>query len=455
LFAWRPQAFPVRLGLYIFVSMLLLSAGFILAGWVMAYRLAPERRRSESLRWLAGWSIKGIFVPAVLWAFLNLGVSWNLQPLMPEVQVAQNTGASWVPAFLRVSGVGTFVVSSYWAAVTLAWVLVRTGKSLQGEEWTNFRALCLSCCIGLLVIALPILLLGGWSLAGVGGFVLLAPAAGYAPGILRPRKMPPMYARAIAKMKFGKYTEAEWEIIRQLENREDDFDGWMMLAELYASHFNDLTEAEGTILEICGQPKVTPSQVSVALHRLADWHLSMKADPDAARRALQVVVDRLPGSHLARMAQLRMQQLPATPDEVREAQAARPIPLPALGDSLEEQTPETQVDTDQAAAAAETCVNRLQTDPNNVEAREKLARLLAEQLRQPEQGIEQVLLLFDMPDQAEVKRAEWLSLAAAWNLKYLHDQDAARGFLERLAREFPGTPQAMAARRRLQIYPGH
>src|SRR5205823_4090341 len=121
--------------------------------------------------------------------------------------------------------------------------------------------------------------------------------------------------RAIAKMKFGKYTEAEWEIIRELEKSEDDFEGWMMMAELYANHFHDLAEAEQTILEICDQPRTTLPQLSIALHRLADWHLKLACDPDAARRALQMICDRARGTHLARMAQLRLQQLPATAEE--------------------------------------------------------------------------------------------------------------------------------------------
>src|SRR5262249_17477626 len=141
---------------------------------------------------------------------------------------------------------------------------------------------------------------------------MLAPIAGYGPAIVHPKKMPPMYARAIAKTKFGKYTEAEWEIIRELEKHEDDFEGWLMMAELYANHFNDLAEAEQTILEICEQPRTTPTQLSIALHRLADWQLTRANDPDAARRALQMVSDRLPGTHLARMAQLRRNQLPDT-----------------------------------------------------------------------------------------------------------------------------------------------
>jgi len=80
-------------------------------------------------------------------------------------------------------------------------------------------------------------------------------------------------------MKFGKYSEAEWEIIRELEKAEDDLEGWMMLADLYATHFGDLAEAERTILEICDQPRLTSSQLSVALHRLADWQPEAGSGP--------------------------------------------------------------------------------------------------------------------------------------------------------------------------------
>jgi len=137
-----------------------------------------------------------------------------------------------------------------------------------------------------------------------------------------------MYSRAIARMKFGKYGEAEKEIISQLEKCEDDFEGWMMLADLYANQFDDLAGAEQTILEVCDQPRTTHSQLSIALHRLADWQLKSAGDPDVARRTLQMICDRLPGTHLARMAQLRIHQLPRTAVELRDEQTARPIPCP-------------------------------------------------------------------------------------------------------------------------------
>jgi len=65
---------------------------------------------------------------------------------------------------------------------------------------------------------------------------------------------------------------------------------------------------------------------------------------------------------------------------------------------------------------ATACVERLKLDPNNVPAREKLARIFSERLNQPERGIEQITELLNMPDQPEPKRAEWLSLSAAWHI---------------------------------------
>jgi hypothetical protein len=434
------------------MSLLVLSAVFIAMGWVMTVRLAPDRKRRAMLRWLGNWSAKGVLLPVAIWGMMNFGLSWRLQPFMPEIQAAKNSGLPWFPEWFRVAGIGLFIVSSYWATGTLIWVLISTSRGVDPEPRKDFRGLCLTCGLGLGIPALLILLLGGWSLLGMAAVVVLAPMAGYAPGILQPQKMPPMYARAIARIKFGKYREAEWEIIRELEKCEDDFEGWLMLAELYAVRYQDITEAENTILDMCDQPKIGPSQLSIALHRLAEWQLKVAGDPEAARRALQMITDRLKGTHLAHMAQLRINQLPRTARELQEQQTARPIPLPALGDQLDREENDTgpRLDRKEAAQQANSCVAQLKTDPNNVAAREKLARLFTEQLERADLGIEQIQLLLNMPDQPDGKRAEWLSLMAAWYLKHRQDTATARRFLERLIEEFPTSPQAFAARRRLQ-----
>ncbi|PWU14748.1 MAG: hypothetical protein C5B50_16635 [Verrucomicrobia bacterium] len=439
--------------LALFLALGMVSLGLAGAACVMAWRLAPARERRAQIGWLARWGAKGLVLPCAAWWLLNLGISWWLQPFMPQIQAAQNSGFPWAPEFLSVAGAGLFIVSSYWTATTLAWVVFETGRELEEEAARNFKGLCWTCILGLCLPAIVVLALGGWYTVGLAAFILLAPIAGLAPRFLgrQVTPTPPIYARAIARIKFGKYNEAEMEIIKELEKSEEDFDGWMMLAELYANHFNDLQEAEQTVLGICEQPVTSPSQLSVALHRLADWQLKTGRDPEAARRALQMICDRLPGTHLAHMAQLRIAQLPASIEELSEREHAPPIPLPALGDHFDEaaEAADSAVAIQRATEAANACVDRLNQDPDNVAAREKLARLLAEKLGQPDRGIEQLTLLFQVPGQEARRRSEWLSWIAAWHLKYRGDRVAGRAALERIVREFPDTPQAIAARQRL------
>jgi len=268
----------------IFLALFVLSAASVATAWMLSYLLIPERRHPQLLRSLIAWSVKGLLVPLAIWALMNLGLSWNLQPFMPQVQAAQNSGSDWFPEYLRVLATGLFIISTYWTSVTLSWFLIETGVGMEGDAQAQFKALCLLCFIAMVVPALVLWFFGGWPLFGLAGIAVLAPMAAYGSKILQLKKSPPIYARAIARMKFGKYSEAELEIIHELEKSEDDFDGWLMLAGLYANQFNDLAEAEKTILEICEHPNTTASQLSIALHKLANWHLQRGGNPVAARQ---------------------------------------------------------------------------------------------------------------------------------------------------------------------------
>jgi tetratricopeptide (TPR) repeat protein len=433
-----------------FSLLFLLGLGFVTFAWVTACRLSRGHERSQLQRWLISWSLKGLVVPLVIWAAMNFGLSFQLQPFMPQVQAAQSAGR-WFPAFLTYTAFGLFVISTFWTAMTLGQVVYQTGTVLEGAQRDDFRGLCWTSVIGMSIPAIIIIFLGGWFGIGLAVMAMLTPIAGYAPTILQAKKKPPMYAKAIARMKFGKYAEAEEEVIRQLENCEDDFEGWLMLADLYANHFNDLPEAEQTILEICDQPRTNPSQLSIALHRLADWHLKLAGDPDAARRALLMICDRLPGTHLARVARLRAENLPRTAEEWREQQQNKPIHLPALGDPLDDDGTASAptINPAEAAKRANQLSKRLGEDPNDVATREELARVFADQLGRADAAIEQVNLLLDMPDQPPEKRAHWLGLIATWHLRHRHDADAAREVLEKLIHEYPNTALAFTARRRL------
>jgi hypothetical protein len=260
------------------------------------------------------------------------------------------------------------------------------------------------------------------------------------------KKRAPGYSRAVARIKFGKYQAAEVEVLRELEQCPDDFAGWMILADLYANHFHDLPEADRTTRELCQQSNLTGVQISVALHRLADWHLKGDADPVSARNALEEICRLLPESHFARMARLRIQQLPASRAEYLEKKKPKTFKLPAVGDDFDHHpAPAPEPDPAQARSLADHCVEKLRRDPNDVAVRERFAILLAERLGEADVAIEQLELLLAMPDQPEAKSAEWLALMATWQDKFRAAHDASRRTLERLIRLHPRSPQAFAA----------
>src|SRR5262245_9575323 len=117
----------------------LICPGFACAtgAWLMTFRLSPEANRPRLRSWLLGWSLKGVLLPLTLWALMNIGFSWNLPPFMPEIQAAQNSGTGWSEEFFHVAAVGIFVVTSYWAVITLGWVLFSSLSILDDERRRN------------------------------------------------------------------------------------------------------------------------------------------------------------------------------------------------------------------------------------------------------------------------------------------------------------------------------
>ena len=195
-----------------------MSAALVGAAWVMTLRLVPEQARAERVRWLLLWSVKGLLVPLIIWAVMNVGISWNLQPFMPQVQAAQNSGKGWAGAFFRVLLAGLLIISSFWTAATLGWALVQAVAGIEGEVRANFRALCWTCFVGMGLPALGSVVFRRLADARPGRYRRCSPRSRATRRLsFATKKRPPVYARAIARMKMGKYTEAEWEIIQELE----------------------------------------------------------------------------------------------------------------------------------------------------------------------------------------------------------------------------------------------
>ena len=412
---------------------------------------ALEAEGTPAQRRFLIWTGKGLLLPIVFWFVVNCGALPGLPGFLPEVAIARSRGGSWLSLLWNSSGPPVFAVSSFWTAVTFGWLLVQL--AFQATDRGELARQCGFFSLFLVPVASLIVHAAGLGGLGFALLVWLVPIVHFTLPLAHKKKIPPSYARAIARIKFGKYKDAELEVLHELEKCVEDFDGWLMLAELYARHFHDLPEADRTIRELCSQPNVTGIQISLALHRLADWHLDLGADPLSARSAFAEICQRWPGTHFARMAQLRINQQPASREHLLEQRKPKTFRLPALRDDLDAapaaQTAE--MSPSEVKALADKCVEKLRRNPNDVAARERFAILLAEQLGKVDLAIEQLELLLAMPDPPEQKAAEWLALVAAWRMKYQQNWDAARLALKRLIQLYPQTPQAFAAQRRLSL----
>jgi hypothetical protein len=433
------------------MSLIITVIGIVGFYFVMAdfWERLPAEKRPGLRRWFRAWMIKGLLVPVAIWVLFNSAVSDSFPPLIVDVEFGKING-HWLNALLAVTTLGGFVIGTYWAAVTSAWLLA--ALSQWTEESRQYRACLLGSSVIFLPVALLIVLAFGWRFAGLGVTIWFVPIIQQVLMLQPEAKPAPMYTRAVVAMNFDKHREAETAVLDELEGFEDDFDGWMLLAELYANHFDDLAGAEALIRETCSQPSITPSQFAVAFHRLADWHLKLSSDPAAARRALEEICQRHPRSHLDRMARLRLNQLPGTRQELL-ARSHRQIDLPRLRRDLDEidDPPAPKLTREEACSRARQCVDRLKKNPDDVTARETLARLFAEELDDANRGIDQLELLLGMTNPPPHKPAEWLALLAAWRIRFKHDPAAGRAVLERLIRLHPQSHQAFSAQRRLNL----
>jgi len=425
---------------------MILAGSFIMAAFHYWKRLGDDEWTEDEWRLFLRWVWTGAAVPFALWLVLNTGLPGP--PVWPSITPMSAGVGAWWKSFDDAAAAGLFFISSYWAGVTFVWLLGRVFE--RTDDRRTFLGMCFAWSLLLVPGALIIVGVGGWGLAGM-AMMLCGVALVHTTLPLKRVKPPaPCYSRALARISFGKYDEAELEVIRELETCENDFDGWMMLAELYATHFNDLPGAEQTVRDLCEQPTTMPGQVSIALHRIADWHLKLAHDPVAARHALERICARMPGTHMDKMARMRLNQLPATREELLERERGKPLHLPHVSEESEVGTPQA-LPREQAATAANECVEALRKNPDDVAAREKFAGLLAESLGDAKTAIEQLELLLAMPDQPPAKRGEWLLLKAGWHARYLDDLEMAKLVYQEIMRDFPNSAPAFGAQRRLNL----
>jgi hypothetical protein len=361
---------------------------------------------------------------------------------------AQMARAPWFELWLAGCLYGWILILSWWCAVSYCWMLgVMAGQAPDRAEWC-FNVGVIGFISG--VFAAGLAWGGGVNALGAAITLIALPVVHFTLPLAEMPIPRPVYDRAIAQLNFGKTSAAEKEIIAQLEKVENDFKGWMMLAEVYAQNFKNMEDAAQVVLDLCNDPATKPFEISIACDKLADWQLEIAGNAEAARAALELLCRKLPGTHFARMAGQRLKQMPRSSRELLESRQPQKIRLPSLAEQAAAPAASAKPFTRaEATREANDLAERLSEDPNDAGTREKLAVVLAEKLGRVELGIEQLQLLMEMPETEDAQRSKWMAQIASWRFSLDKDPEKFRLALQELIRSFPQSAQAFAAQRKL------
>jgi tetratricopeptide (TPR) repeat protein len=265
----------------------------------------------------------------------------------------------------------------------------------------------------------------------------------------------PFYSIARAKQKRGHYQEAIAEVHKQLQRFPEDYEGWMLLAEIYASDLKDNLSAQDCLKEILRHDGHAPRNIVYTLNRSADWHLEHAADREAARAALDEIIQRFPGSEFAHTAAQRIAHL--TSSQMLSDQRQRPTIRLAHHDAkigLEGKVADPRPISEEPTESAARLVEHLQSFPDDAEAREQLATLYADHFQRMDLAADQVEQLIGTPGATQKEIAHWLNLLADFHLRVDQDRSATEAALKRIIDLFPGSAVAGLAESRLAYLEG-
>jgi hypothetical protein len=261
----------------------------------------------------------------------------------------------------------------------------------------------------------------------------------------------PFYSVALTKHNRGKPDEAIREIRRQLEQFPNDFEGILLLAKIQAEDLMDLPAAENTLNHFCGWPGAPEKQIAAALTQLADWHMKLGPDVDSARAALQKIIDRFPGTETALHAEQRLAHLGQTEKIILDRHERRELAVPegvkniGLLDSTDFLKPQ-EIEPGKLAAAY---VKHLEQHPSDIEIREKLASIYANDFKRLDLATMELSALIEEPRHKPKQVAHWLNMLADFQVALGADIETVRATLGRIMESYPDLPIADLAQRRL------
>ena len=287
------------------------------------------------------------------------------------------------------------------------------------------------------------------------GAVMAKPFTGFYDGGDEEPEARPFYSIARAKIKRGKYDEAIAEVRKQLDRFSEDYEGWMLLADIYGENLKDNKSAQECLAEILRHEGHAPRNIVYTLNRSADWHLHHNADRESARAALEEIIYRFPGSEHAHFASQRIAHL--TTDQMLVEQRNRPTLHLERRDEyigLQGKVADPRAEAQPPAARASRLVEHLTIHPHDVEAREELATIYAQHYRRMDLATDQLDQLISSAGASQKEISRWLNMLVDFHVNIDQNRDAARAALERIVQLFPGGAVAGLAQSRLAYLEG-
>jgi len=271
-----------------------------------------------------------------------------------------------------------------------------------------------------------------------------------------PQDAQPFYSAAETKRRNGHVPEAIALVRKELEKFPGDFAGVMLLATILVEDMNDLPGAQIALERWMAGPAATPQGKASALTAMADWHLQFAQDPEAARVALERIVQELPNTPVAHQAAQRLAHLP-TVEHLMAARTGAPVNLRPgekdIGLRKDYTGPAAPASPDLGALADE-YVTQLEKYPADTATREKLAVLYAEHYHRLDLAADQLEQLIGFPNETPRHAVEWLNLLADLQIRCGKDLAGAEATLRRIIEQFPNPALAEPAIARLASLQG-
>lgn len=260
----------------------------------------------------------------------------------------------------------------------------------------------------------------------------------------------PLYSIAIAQRKRGYYDEAVATIRSELERFPDHFEGQLLLAEIQAENLNDLPGAAITIERICNQEGHTPRNIALAWNTLADWYLKYQQDREAARQALQRIIDTIPDSEMSVLASQRIASLASTEHLVGQRERKTFAVVEGVKNiGLIDPELHPKPAGEDACKRAGELVAHLQLYPLDAEARERLAMIYSDHYNRLELATDQLEQNINQPNQPQKRVVHWLNLLADLQVRNGANYETVRATVQRIIDLFPKAAAAEVAANRI------